>query len=158
MPKTTDPDTPDVERLISRIGLRRTRATAAVLDFFLTHPNQTVTHADLEAELAERGLAVNRVTLYRLLDRLVAHQVLDKHPDEQSRHWRFGWRDSASDPALPRFECDECHRHFDLPEASGPTRAVAEQLLHTLSSLGHVGQRVDLSIHGTCAGCNDPHP
>lgn len=156
MPQNPVPGRVDVDDLIGRIGLRRTRATAAVLSFFVSHPNQSVTHADLEAGLADRGLTINRVTLYRLLDRLVAHQVLDKHPDDQSRHWRFSWRDGASDAALPRFECDACHRHFELPEASGPTRAVAEQLLSTLSSLGHVGQRVDLSIHGTCAGCNDP--
>ncbi|WP_296737705.1 MULTISPECIES: Fur family transcriptional regulator [Comamonadaceae] len=151
-------DNVTVEDLLSRIGLRRTRATEAVLDFFLSNSELTVTHADLEAQLAGHGLNVNRVTLYRLLDRLVVAQVLEKHPDELSRNWRFGWRVSASGPTLPRFECDECHRHFDLPEASGPTKAVAEQLLSTISSLGYVGQRVDLSIHGTCAGCNSPHP
>lgn len=145
-----------VEDLLSTLGLRRTRATEVVLDFFLRNPELTLTHADLEAQLADRGLNVNRVTLYRLLDRLVVAQVLERHPDEQSRNWRFGWRAQAPGLTLPRFECDECHRHFDLPEASGPTKAVAEKLLSTISSLGHVSQRVDLSIHGTCAGCNSP--
>ncbi|MFP5325402.1 MAG: Fur family transcriptional regulator, partial [Gammaproteobacteria bacterium] len=53
----------------------------------------------------------------------------------------------------PRFECDACHRQFRLTEASDSTRQVARDLFSTLARLGHKGQRVDLSIHGTCAGC-----
>lgn len=125
-----------VEDLLSRIGLRRTRAIEAVLEFFLSNPELMLTHADLEAQLADRGLNVNRVTIYRRLDRLMVAQVLERHPDKQSRNWRFGWRAQAHRNPMPRFECDECHRHFDLPEASGPTRAVAQKLLSTISDLG----------------------
>lgn len=158
MPMTIARDKVNFDELLSEIGLRRTRATETVLDFFMHNPDLSFTHADLEDGLTGFGLNVNRVTLYRLLDRLVVAQVLAKHPDEHSRNWRFGWRGNAPDSSLPRFECDECHRHFDLPEASGPTKEVAEQLLSTIARLGHVGQRVDLSIHGRCAGCNSPQP
>ena len=41
--------------------------------------------------------------------------------------------------------------------ASGqPNQAVAQQLLQALATMGHHGQRVDLSIHGTCAVCVEP--
>lgn len=89
------------------------------------------------------------MTLYRRLDRLVVAQVLERHPDEQSRNWRFGWRAQAHGNPMPRFECGDCHRHFDLPEAIGPTKAVAQKLLSTISGLGYVGRRVILSIYGT---------
>lgn len=119
-----------------QVGLRCTRAIEAMLDLFLSNPELVLTHADLEAQLADRGLNVNRVTIYRRLDRLVVAQVLERHPDKQSRNWRFGWLAQAHGNPMPRFECDECHLRFDLPEASGPTAAVAQKLLSTISDLG----------------------
>ena len=105
--------------------------------------------------------AINRVTLYRLLDRLSECGILDRHADAHARSWRFTLRSQeapdgagASPPVLPRFECDACHRQFRLNEASEPTRDVADQLLKSLEALGHHGQRIDLAIHGTCAGCS----
>lgn len=142
--------------LLAQAGLRRTRAALAVLEVFLADPAHTLTHADLEAALAARGLSVNRVTIYRLLERLGAAGVLEKHSDDADRIWRFGLQAAEPGVSLPRFECDACHRHFSLPQASEPTKAVADQLLTALSGLGHVGQRVDLAIHGTCAGCVEP--
>ena len=85
-----------------------------------------------------------------------AEVVLETHTDPTDRAWRFGLRAPASETAQARFECDACHRHFQLPQASEPTKAAADQILNALSTLGHQGQRVDLSIHGTCAGCIEP--
>jgi len=141
---------------LAQAGLRRTRAATAVLEVLCTDPLRAYTHAELEAALARMGVLANRVTIYRLLERLVDTGLLDKHTDHSDRAWRFGWRAEQADTAQARFECDACHRHFQLPEASEPTKAAADQILSALSSLGHQGQRVDLSIHGTCAGCVDP--
>lgn len=144
--------------LLERASLRRTRAAITVLDVLLAEPARARTHAEFEEELERRGASVNRVTLYRLLERLVATEVLERHSDDADRAWRFGLRFTRPDMPLPRFECDACHRHFNLPEASEPTKAAADQILSALSNLGHQGQRIDLSIHGTCAGCIDPRP
>lgn len=148
---------------LAQSGLRRTRATRAVLQLFVADATRSVTHAELETELVAQGMVVNRVTLYRLLDRLVATGLLSRHADDVARTWRYALasRVSAGPQArkgevVPRFECDACHRQFHLAEASPPTQAVAEQLLQTLASLGHHGQRVDMSIHGTCNVCVDP--
>ena len=140
---------------LERAGLRRTRAATAVLDILLADPSRSWTHHEVECALTARGVAANRVTIYRLLERLVSAEVLEKHADHADRTWRFGLRTLESDLAQARFECDACHRHFQLPQASKPTKAAADQILNALSSLGHLGQRVDLSIHGTCAGCID---
>jgi len=147
----------ELQARLERAGLRRTLATRAVLGLFLANPQGTLSHAQTLASLQARGLDLNRVTLYRLLDRLAACGVLQRHADDGARTWRYGLADTEEGLA-PRFECDACHRQFRLTEASAPTRAVASDLLRTLASLGHQGQRVDLSIHGTCARCVPQEP
>lgn len=143
-------------------GLRRTLATRAVLGLFLARPAGGLTHAQTLASLTARGLEINRVTLYRLLERLAACGVLQRHTDEQARTWRFSLVLPASpaveEGALPRFECDACHRQFRLTEASEPTRAVTHDLFAALARLGHHGERMDVSIHGTCADCSESAP
>jgi len=152
---------PEIQARLAQAGLRRTLATRAVIGLFLARPAQGLTHAQVLAALASRGAAVNRVTLYRLLDRLAAIGVLERHTDDD-RTWRFTLAEGPDADAVPRFECDACHQQFRLPDAAGPTRAVVEQLQHTLAMLGHQGGRIDLAVHGTCAACStcpgDPGP
>ena len=143
----------DMQARLEQAGLRRTLATRAVLGLFLAQPQGAITHAQAQQSLTARGLDINRVTLYRLLDRLAACGVLQRHADDGARTWRFSLADAPQDGVVPRFECDACHRQFRLTEAGEPTRQVASELLRTLARLGHQGVRVDLSIHGTCAGC-----
>ena len=156
---TPTPDGPEplavpaeIQSRLERAGLRRTLATRAVLGLFLAQPLTQWSHSQALAALVVRGLDVNRVTLYRLLDRLAACGVLRRHADDGARTWRYGLANTG-DGLAPRFECDACHRQFRLTEASAPTRAVASDLFRTLAGLGHQGLRVDVSIHGTCASC-----
>lgn len=152
----------DVDGGLLHAGLRRTRAARAVLGLFVADGALSLTHADVESALGLQGLSVNRVTLYRLLDRLATAGLLSRQADQGARTWRFSLAPEALGVGagelgvVPRFECDACHRQFHLAEASPPTQAVAEQLLKTLATLGHQGQRVDLSVHGTCAVCVEP--
>jgi Fur family ferric uptake transcriptional regulator len=143
---------PEIQTRLEAAGLRRTLATRAVLGLFLANPQGTLSHAQALASLTARGIGVNRVTLYRLLDRLAACGVLQRHADDGARTWRFGLADTGEGLA-PRFECDACHRQFRLTQASAPTQAVASDLFRTLADLGHQGLRVDVAIHGTCASC-----
>lgn len=144
---------------LAQAGLRRTKAARAVLQLFAGDGGWSATHAEVEAALLGQGVDVNRVTLYRLLDRFASAGLLQRHTDEAARTWRYTLAPQASGAdggVVPRFECDACHRQFRLTEASPPTQAVADELLKTLANLGHQGQRVDLSIHGTCNVCVDP--
>lgn len=153
---------PTQDRWLAQVGLRRTKATRAVLQLFLSNSTWLATHADVETALLAKGLEVNRVTLYRLLDRMSSAGLLERHADDAARTWRYAlaphpmFSAGGGSGVVPRFECDACHRQFRLTEASPPTQAVADELLKTLANLGHQGQRVDLSIHGTCAVCVDP--
>lgn len=153
---TQTPPTTDVLARLRAAGLRLTAATRAVLTLFANDPAWSPTHAEVHEALERQGLVVNRVTLYRLLDRLAGCGVLHRHTDAQERAWRFTPSAvSESDEAgwASRFECDACHRQFRLGQAGESTRAAAETLLQALAAMGHRGQRVDLAIHGTCAGC-----
>ena len=66
---TTDP----VNALLSAHGLRRTSAARLVLSWLLANPDTSYTHAQLQVALgsgADALAALDRVTLYRLIDRL----------------------------------------------------------------------------------------
>lgn len=151
-PKESMPVSAELQARLAQAGLRRTLATRAALGLFLNNPQGMLSHAQAMAGLQARGLDINRVTLYRLLDRLAACGVLQRHADDDARTWRYSLADLEQGLA-PRFECDACHRQFRVAEGSAPTQAAATDLLRTLAQLGHQGLRVDVAIHGTCAGC-----
>jgi Fur family transcriptional regulator, ferric uptake regulator len=146
----------EIQSRLEKAGLRRTLATRAVIGLFLANPQGLVTHAQVFSSLAARGLEINRVTLYRLLDRLASCGVLRRHADDDARTWRFGLAEMQSQVLLPRFECATCHGQFRLPEASAKAQALAADLFRAVAGLGHEGQRLDLAVHGTCAQCLDP--
>ncbi len=151
---------PELQTRLEAAGLRRTLATRAVLGLFLARRGASLTHAQALAALTARGLHLNRVTLYRLLDRLAACGVLQRHADEH-RTWRFRLAELGEPPfeddgAVPRFECEVCHQRVRLTEAGEAARAIARDLLPALARLGHRGRRVEVSIHGTCAACAAP--
>jgi Fur family ferric uptake transcriptional regulator len=150
---------PDILARLREAGLRLTPATRQVLTVFASDPAWSPTHAEVHQALAQTGLHINRVTLYRLLDRLAACGVLHRHTDGDERAWRFTQIDSSDDQAwATRFECDACHRQFRLGQAGESTRAAADQLLKALAAMGHRGERVDVAIHGRCAGCEPERP
>jgi Fur family transcriptional regulator, ferric uptake regulator len=142
-----------IQSMLEKAGLRRTLATRAVLGLFMVKPLGSLNHAQVFAALSARGLNLNRVTLYRLLDRLVACGVLQRHADDDARTWHFCLIDSGQSPLAPVFECGACHERVRLPEASGQAAEMARALFDTLASLGHQGQRLDVSLRGTCASC-----
>lgn len=149
-----------IQTRLEAAGLRRTLATRAVLGLFLAQPPGGLTHAQAMNALTARGLDINRVTLYRLLDRLAVCGVLQRQTDDAERTWRFSLAPehgvgSRAVPAdgLPQFECDGCHRQFAVDGAADPMRALARDLQRLLAQRGHQGGRVDVAVHGTCASC-----
>jgi Fur family ferric uptake transcriptional regulator len=144
-----------IQTRLEAAGLRRTLATRAVLGLFLAQPRGGLTHAQALNALTARGLDINRVTLYRLLDRLAACGVLQRHTDDQARTWRFNLAplDEQRDEngGLPRFECGACHQRFPLTGLNESAREMARDLLRELARMGHRGEQV--AVHGTCADC-----
>lgn len=144
---------PALQARLERAGLRRTLATRVVLGLFLTNPQATLSHAQAHNAVSARGLDINRVTLYRLLDRLAACGALQRHADDGARTWRYSLADEESHAAAPRFECNACQRQFRLIDAVASTQTVANKLFRTLAQQGHQGARIEVAIQGTCAAC-----
>ncbi len=155
-PEVLESMPPPIQIRLAQGGLRRTLATRAVVGLFVASPQRSLNHAQAFGLLTARGLKINRVTLYRLLERLSACGVLNRYSDDTARTWRFRLADVSvgeerSD--APKFECDACHQQFRLANAGVPTQAAASQLYQVLAELGHQGLRMEVAIHGTCAGC-----
>lgn len=136
-------------------GLRATRATRAVLALMDSDPAVARSGTDVVAALERRGVSVNRVTVYRLLDRLAVAGLLERHVDGQ-RVTRYAIAARAPDRAAPRFVCADCHRQFRLPEGAAPVQSALQDVLRALASAGHEELAVDIAVRGRCAGCAHP--
>jgi Fur family ferric uptake transcriptional regulator len=158
MASKSAPKTPadPIDVLLSAHGLRRTEVARRVLGWLLAHPDTSYTHAQLQAALADdQTAALDRVTLYRLIDRLTQVGLLLCRVDNQ-RVRRYQAM-PASVHAIPHFECQSCHRDSPL---SGALKANADDLeraaqtaLDALQALGYQGLHIDLAVHGVCADC-----
>ena len=163
-----------IDALLSAHGLRRTSAARLVLGWLLAHPETSYTHAQLQAALsddpvagrtaaathaaASEGVRLDRVTLYRLIDRLTQVGLLLCRVDSQ-RVRRY----QAMPPSvqtMPHFECQSCHKDSPL---SGALKANAHDLeraaqtaLEALQALGYQGMSLDFAVRGVCADCAAP--
>jgi Fur family ferric uptake transcriptional regulator len=157
---THSPATDPIDALLSAHGLRRTNAARLVLGWLLAHPDTSYTHAQLQTALQGDGalacgVALDRVTLYRLIDRLTQVGLLLCRVDS-SRVRRYQAM-PASVHALPHFECQSCHRDSPL---AGALRAsaldlerAAQTALQALQALGYQGMSMDFAVRGVCADC-----
>jgi Fur family ferric uptake transcriptional regulator len=172
----TDPDliaasADPIDALLSAHGLRRTSAARLVLGWLLAHPDTSYTHAQLQAALGSdgdtgEGVSLDRVTLYRLIDRLTQVGLLLCRVDA-NRVRRYQAMPSSVQ-AIPHFECQSCHRDSPLAGAlsgargssSGALKASAKDLeraaqtaLEALKALGYQGMSMDFAVRGVCADC-----
>ena len=157
-PLVSDP----MDVLLSAHGLRRTGAARRVLGWMLAHPDTSYTHAQLQTALqadepapGEGAAALDRVTLYRLIDRLTQVGLLLCRVDSQ-RVRRYQAMPSSVH-ALPHFECQSCHRDSPLTSTlqgnAQDLEVAAENALQILKALGYQGLSLDLAVRGVCADC-----
>ena len=165
-----------IDVLLVAHGLRRTQASRRVLGWLLAHPETSYTHAQLQAALqsqdhgdAEPNEALipaaaqaqlpdhplDRVTLYRLVDRLTLAGLLLCRVDAQ-RVRRYQAM-PASVHAAPHFECQSCHQDSPLADAlrgnAQDLERAAQTALDTLKALGYQGLHTDFAVRGVCATC-----
>ena len=163
---TTDPIAPlaadPIDALLSAHGLRRTAAARLVLGWLLAHPDTSYTHAQLQAALADdraaapaSASALDRVTLYRLIDRLTQVGLLLCRVDNQ-RVRRYQAM-PTSVHAIPHFECQSCHRDSPLSGALKASAAdldrAAQTALEALAALGYQGMSMEFAVRGVCVDC-----
>jgi Fur family ferric uptake transcriptional regulator len=179
MPATPTLPAPDpIDALLQAHGLRRTGAARRVLGWLLAHPDTSYTHAQLQAALQavgeqggdavthsegaelqtgadSGGVALDRVTLYRLVDRLTQVGLLLCRVDA-NRVRRYQAM-PVSVHALPHFECQSCHRDQPLQGAlqgnALDLEVAAQSALQALKALGYQGLSLDLAVRGVCVDC-----
>jgi Fur family ferric uptake transcriptional regulator len=155
----SDNDTDPIDVLLTAHGLRRTAAARRVLGWLLAHPDTSYTHAQLQVAMAGEGHtedgALDRVTLYRLIDRLTQAGLLLCRVDA-SRVRRYQAM-PAEVHAMPHFECQSCHRDSPLAGAlqatTGDLERAAQTALDTLKALGYQGMSLDFAVRGVCVDC-----
>jgi Fur family ferric uptake transcriptional regulator len=145
-----------IDALLSAHGLRRTAAARLVLGWLLAHADTSFTHAQLQAALSGEGpSALDRVTLYRLIDRLTQVGLLLCRVD--AKRVRRYQAMPASVHAMPHFECQSCHRDSPfagaLEASSHDLERAAQSALQALKALGYQGLSMDFAVRGVCADC-----
>lgn len=135
--------------------MRATRATRALAQLYESRPDAALSEHEVEAALAAAGAAVNKVTVYRMLDRFAAAGLLHKHVDA-ARVTRYALAPQGDDGPAARFECDDCHRQFRLAESAGTVHSALQGVLQALATAGHESLAVDIAVRGRCAGCAHP--
>ncbi len=131
------------ERLIRDSGERLTGPRAAVLAA-LIRAEQALTHHEIEADLRP-GPAVDRVTVYRVLEWLVdiglAHRIAG-----DDRVWRFNATGRGLHKRHAHFTCFECGKVICLRGVKVPPAARVPR--------GFLSREVELTIKGVCAACH----
>ena len=149
-----------IDALLSAHGLRRTVAARLVLGWLLAHPDTSYTHAQLQAALVGADadapvVALDRVTLYRLIDRLTLAGLLLCRVDA-SRVRRYQAMPSSVH-AIPHFECQSCHRDSPLAGALQANaldlERAAASAVQALQALGYQGMSMDFAVRGVCVDC-----
>lgn len=135
-------------------GMRATKALQAMLALLPAQPVGGWTEAQLEVALHAQGVQVNRVTVYRALDRLVEAGLLQRAVDA-GRITRYFI--AAPVQVVPELECRACHQHFTLGEGSAAVQSALQALQLALTqSAGIVNPTLDVSVQGECQQCAAP--
>lgn len=126
--------------LIEARGAQATPTRIRVLTMLLA-ADTALSHHTLMAQSLTAGRAIDKVTLYRVLDWLVAQQLAHSVTG-QDRVRRFSAA-HAHHQGHAHFECDSCGRLYCLAEAATPPAMPA----------GFETRCVELTVHGQCADC-----
>jgi len=131
--------------LIEARGATATAARTRVLALLLA-ASSAHSHHELMAQARKAGHPLDKVTLYRVLDWLVA-QSLAHSVTGQDRVRRFSVARGPAHAHHAHFECDECGRLFCLSEPAARPDAPP----------GFETRSVELTLHGRCADCTRAH-
>lgn len=134
----------NVETLFKERRLRATPARLATLGALLS-ASRALTHHEVDEALVAAGAQLDRVTLYRTLDFLVAEDLAHKLSGED-RTWRFSAQAASSGHAHPHFRCVACGDTLCL---GGMNPAMVVGLPE-----GYVFHEAELTIRGLCPTCN----
>lgn len=169
------PRSPSPVELSLPPGMRATRATRALVALLRSQAATRLSAAEVEAALARLGVAVNRVTVFRALDRLTQAGLLQRRVDDD-RITRFQWRSdagrsqtsAASEPAAltqneatrVQFHCLRCAQDYPVDSAAPAVRdsvqALAAALQHQAAGQSQTVHSVQcVQLQGLCVPCSN---
>lgn len=138
-------DVESVAEQIRRCGARATPARIRVLQLLRAAPG-ALSHHEIEQAFGESAL--DRVTLYRVLDWLVENSLAHKTADAH-RVFRFSIAADGEHAKHIHFRCDSCGKVFCLDQAPPSPPAMPD---------GFSLSRADFDLRGCCASCRPDSP
>ena len=133
------------EEMIRKVGARVTQPRVRVLATLLD-ASRALTHHEVEQRV-RRSLGIDRVTIYRVLDWLVASQLAHRIAGDD-RVWRFNAAAGAHADEHAHFKCNQCRQVICLDDVARP---------HGIRlPAGYRSQHVEVMVTGWCADCKPP--
>ncbi len=139
----SQPNDRDWAEYLRSSGLRATHAAIAVLKA-LDNAELPLSHDELQAMTAP----IDRVTLYRVLERLVASGLVQRIASLD----RVGRYVAIQARADSYFECTACNRVLPLPDDPA-LPALLSHLRRQLEKQGLESTMTVFRVQGTCADC-----
>lgn len=134
-------------QLLKQTAGRITPARLRVLEILL-NAQAALSHQDIEQQVAQYTQPMDRVTLYRALDWLVAQGIAHKiHSAE--RTWLYNAQ-VENTPQHAHFYCKQCAQVFCLEH-------VQPALLLSLPA-GYKAEAMELNLQGYCPACQAQSP
>ncbi len=139
-------DAKTMEKARAAVEASGGRVTAARISALgvLIAAGRALSHTDVELSMSRQG-AVDRVTLYRVLDWLVekglAHRIAGA-----DRVWRYSIA-NAEHGDHAHFQCNQCGKVLCLEQLARPGVR-----LPRLPS-GYRSERIEMTVQGRCAEC-----
>ena len=138
---STKQTTAEITDAIRATGVKVTPGRVRVLEL-LSSAGRPLSHADIDTALSD--MPMNRVTLYRVLDSLVANSLVLKAVDTQGVFHYSGAANQARHSKHIHFHCTACGGMYCL-DAKPPT----PPKLPT----GFLLSEVAFNLRGTCQSC-----
>ncbi|WP_111657005.1 Fur family transcriptional regulator [Isoalcanivorax indicus] len=142
---------------LAEAGLRCTPASETLLTLFMAQPGRYLCHHQAAEALHSEGVAIHRVTLYRLLNRLAGAGLLNEQIGED-RVSRFAWLTSPEPRCESHFECRRCHNLYQPGAPDAPLIRLLEQLATDPAWQAHQADQISLTLRGLCARCREDRP
>jgi Fur family ferric uptake transcriptional regulator len=135
----------DYQALLGASGLETTEKRLRVFQLVGNSPSPLPAGAIFDR--LKDSLPINRVTVYRILDLLVEHRLVDRL-STGGRAFYYGLAPNSLHPPHPHFYCKQCGR-MDCLESAGLT--LGDDLPGEVFP-GRI-EKVEVRVDGICTGC-----
>lgn len=136
----------EIHQALSERGCRRTALRTAILEILFERA-EPLSVLDLQDQLSHRSHFPNKTTVYRQLETLIEHDVVDAVlVDPKSQHYELKKHHHH------HFVCESCSEVLDVD--SEEIESAFHRFESQLSKRGFSIQKHELTFFGECAACH----